>query len=264
MNTDVLRLIFFDPGFKKESLSDSPELSATLGEHSSTSTCEMNWLLPVRTGHVCCVSGSWLRGELEVRLGPTARGEGPAGYKGVERAREAAPGDSTTAGDPEPGPGDDCEFKAATLLDIHQNILMHTEIHQNTLSVPCSLILPDVLIPRHERFLQESSMRRMKSYTICVSLQACMFFFFPFSVSLLFISLTWSAGYWKTWHCNIFYFHKCCTFQYPPPTKRMNPTRWVQQLLGSVPFHPLALPLRPPHPFCSFTSRCRVSRFFQR
>lgn len=140
----------------------------------------MNWLLPVRTGHVCCVSGSWLRGELEVRLGPAARGEGPAGYKGVERAREAAPGDSTTAGDPEPGPGDDCEFKAATLLDIHQNILMHTEIHQNTLSVPCSLILPDVLIPRHERFLQESSMRRMKSYTICVSLQACMFFFLPF------------------------------------------------------------------------------------
>lgn len=61
-----------------------------------------------------------------MRLGPAARGEGPAGYKGVERAREAAPRDSTTAGDSEPGPGDDCEFKAATLPDIHQNILMHT------------------------------------------------------------------------------------------------------------------------------------------
>ncbi len=84
-------------------------------------TCEKSCLLPMRTSRVCCVSGPWLRSWLEIRWRPAARREGPAGYKGEKRAGEAAPRDPTPAGDPESGPRDDCEFKAATFVHIQQN-----------------------------------------------------------------------------------------------------------------------------------------------
>ena len=54
-----------------------------------------------------------------MRWGPAARREGPAGYKGEERAGETAPGDPTAAGDAEPGPTDDCEFKATMFVHTH-------------------------------------------------------------------------------------------------------------------------------------------------
>lgn len=86
----------------------------------------MGWLLPVRTAHVCCASGPRRGGELEVRLGPAASREGPAGYKGVERAWAAAPRDPTAAGCAGPQPGDDGEFGAATLVNVHRNNQSHT------------------------------------------------------------------------------------------------------------------------------------------
>lgn len=55
-----------------------------------------------------------------MRWGPAARREGPAGYKGEERAGEAAPRDPTAAGDTGPEPGDDCEFKAAMFIHTQQ------------------------------------------------------------------------------------------------------------------------------------------------
>ena len=66
-----------------------------------------------------------------MRWGPAARREGPAGYKGEERAGEAAPRDPTAAGDPGPGPGDDCEFKAASFTHnrTHAQIHISTYIH---------------------------------------------------------------------------------------------------------------------------------------
>lgn len=70
----------------------------------------------VRTGRVCCTSGLRPRSGLELRWGPAARRDGPAGYKGVEPAGEAASRDPTAAGDPELEPRDDCEFKAAMFI----------------------------------------------------------------------------------------------------------------------------------------------------
>lgn len=62
-----------------------------------------------------------------MRWGPAARREGPAGYKGEERAGEAAPSDPTAAGDPGPGPRNDCEFKAAVFIHTHNKT--HAPIH---------------------------------------------------------------------------------------------------------------------------------------
>lgn len=88
------------------------------------------WVVCSLWEHVCCVSGPWLKHCLEVRLGPASRRESSAGYKGEERARETASRDPTAAGDPGPGPGDDCEFKAAML--VHTHIKTHAQIHTNT------------------------------------------------------------------------------------------------------------------------------------
>lgn len=70
----------------------------------------------VRTNRVCCTSGQQRRSGFELRWGPAARREGPAGYKGVERAGEAASRDPTAAGDPELEPRIDCEFKAVMFV----------------------------------------------------------------------------------------------------------------------------------------------------
>lgn len=153
-------------------------MSVALEEHSSTSTCEMSWLLPVRNSRVCCVSGPWLRSELEVWWGSAARREGPAGYKGEERAGEATPRDPTAAGDPGPGPRDDCEFKAATFVNTQQNTssnLHSTCIH--TLSVPCIITLQSVSIHRHmyDKLLQVHNKGTITLHAIFLSLQSHIF-----------------------------------------------------------------------------------------
>lgn len=73
----------------------------------------------MRTDRVCCTSGQQRRSGFELRRGPGARREGPAGYKGVELAGEAASRDPTAAGDPELEPRADCEFKAVMFVSAH-------------------------------------------------------------------------------------------------------------------------------------------------
>lgn len=123
------------------------------------STCEMSCLLPVRTSHVCCVSGPRLRGWLEVRWGPAARREGPAGHKGEERAGEAAPRDPTAAGDPGPGPRDDCEFKAAMFVHTQQNTSSNSHKYVHCTQCLCIITLLSASIRRHvcDKLLQAHS-----------------------------------------------------------------------------------------------------------
>lgn len=216
-------------------------MSATLAEHRSTSTCEMSWLLPVRTAHVCCASGSWRGGELEVRLGPAASGEGPAGYKGVERAWAAAPRDPTAAGRPGPEPGDDCEFRD----DFGRRTTKKLKSHRK-LEVSTSLSLYSLMFFIHllDILLHVSSVRRIKKRVQC----AC-----PCGPVIAFLLFPLPSFYSISQKCRIlkdltlqyllfpptpFYTHYI--LQYPPQTKQMTPTQRVQQLLVPVPFQLIA------------------------
>jgi len=110
----------------------------------------MRCFFPLRTNHVCCVSGLWLQDWLEVWWDPAARREGPAGHKGEERAGDTAPRDPTAAGDPGSWPGDGCEFKEAMCSYTHTHTLgntcayIHTSTYIWTMSVLCIITLLSV------------------------------------------------------------------------------------------------------------------------
>lgn len=216
-------------------------MSATLAEHRSTSTCEMGWLLPVRTAHVCCASGSWRGGELEVRLGPAASGEGPAGYKGVERAWAAAPRDPTAAGRPGPEPGDDCEFRDDFGRRTTKKLKSHKKLEVST-SLP--LLLPIVLHPfawhivaREQR---EENPKRVQCACPCRPVIAFLLFPLPsfYCISQKCRILKDLTLQYLLFPPTQFYTHYI--LQYPPRTKQITPTQWVQQLLVPVPFQLIA------------------------
>lgn len=156
----------------------------------------MSWLLPVRNRHVCCASGPRLRSGLEVWRGAAARGEGPAGYKDEGRAGEAAPRDPTAAGDPEPQPRDDCEFKAATSVNTQpkRHLQLYTSSYIHTLPVPCMMTLLSALINRYvyDKFLQGPC------------------FFFIFGFSLFESSLHTKKGLRHFYFYVLWIQHECC------------------------------------------------------
>lgn len=90
-----------------------------------------------------------------MRRGPAAWREGPAGYKGKERAGEAARRDPTAAGEPGPRPGDDCEFKAAMFVSTQQR----TFSNSHTWPAPCVRAFLSAPIHRHvhDKLLQVHS-----------------------------------------------------------------------------------------------------------
>lgn len=113
----------------------------------------------MRTSRVCCASGWWRRGgELEVRA---ASREGPAGYKGVERTRAATRRDPTAAGCPGAEPGDDGEFGADTLVNVHQQQCGHKTGGPHLPSPPCTLSCSEN--HSHDILLHVSSARRIQN-----------------------------------------------------------------------------------------------------